>query len=411
MTVREPATQQLEDRLSLCKSNQFTGKLEISLSRDSGAYSQQWRLFFCLGRLFWATDNINPNTRMHRYLGTYCPQIKKRRFTIRHGDFFECHNYFLLVVLFQRKVIDREQFAQIVESNLGDILFDLLQQTSTANPEFTETPYDPLQILKLACVPIQSDRVWQQAQTQWQEWQAQDLTTYEPGKVLIIADPQTLASKTQPEVYRKLTAAIDGTRTVYDLAALMRRDAIAVLRSFLPYIRKGIITLTSAPDAPDLITEADVPAKGDGDRSTTVLPAQPTTPTTPMPPQRRRLVACIDDSPQVCSMMAQILSDLECDAICIQDSTQALTKLLERKPELIFLDLIMPVANGYELCAQIRRITAFKDLPVVILTGSDGIIDRVRAKVVGATDFIGKPVEADKIQSALNKYAPLNSVS
>jgi chemotaxis family two-component system response regulator PixG len=410
MTVREPATQQLEDRLSLCKSNQFTGKLEISLSHESGDWPQQWRLFFCLGRLFWATDNVNPNTRMHRYLGTYCPQIKKRKFTIRHGDFFECHNYFLLVVLFQRKVIDREQFAQIVEANLSDLLFDLLQQTATKIPEFTETPYDPLQILKLACVPINSDRVWQQAQSQWEQWQAQDLAIYEPAKVLIIADPQTLASKTQPEVYRKLTAAIDGKRTVRDLAALMRRDAIAVLRSFLPYIRKGIITLTSAPDAPDLITETDVPAKAEGDRSTTVLPAPPTPPT-PMPPARRRLVACIDDSPQVCSMMAQILNDLACDAICIQDSTQALTKLLERKPELIFLDLIMPVANGYELCAQIRRITAFKDLPVVILTGSDGIIDRVRAKVVGATDFIGKPVEADKIEAALNKYAPLTSAS
>ncbi|NJM57779.1 MAG: response regulator, partial [Synechococcales cyanobacterium RU_4_20] len=74
-----------------------------------------------------------------------------------------------------------------------------------------------------------------------------------------------------------------------------------------------------------------------------------------------------------------------------------------------FLDLVMPVASGYELCKQIRRVSAFKDIPIVILTGNDGVIDRVRAKMVGATDFVGKPVKADKIIPLLDKY--LNGVN
>jgi len=81
--------------------------------------------------------------------------------------------------------------------------------------------------------------------------------------------------------------------------------------------------------------------------------------------------------------------------------------LLESKPGLIFLDLVMPIASGYEICSQIRRMSAFKNTPVVILTGNDGIVDRVRAKVVGASDFLSKPVNAEKVLAIARQYLPI----
>jgi two-component system, chemotaxis family, response regulator PixG len=77
---------------------------------------------------------------------------------------------------------------------------------------------------------------------------------------------------------------------------------------------------------------------------------------------------------------------------------------LEQKPDLIFLNLVMPITNGYELCSQIRRVSLFKETPIVILTGNDGIIDRFRVKMAGASDFISKPIEKDKIVSVIYKY-------
>ena len=64
----------------------------------------------------------------------------------------------------------------------------------------------------------------------------------------------------------------------------------------------------------------------------------------------------------------------------------------------------MPIVNGYEVCKQLRRVKHFKTIPIAILTGNDGAIDRVRAKVVGASDFIAKPIQADKIHALLQKY-------
>jgi chemotaxis family two-component system response regulator PixG len=77
---------------------------------------------------------------------------------------------------------------------------------------------------------------------------------------------------------------------------------------------------------------------------------------------------------------------------------------MSRKPALIFLDLVMPNANGYEICGQLRKLSIFKETPIVILTGQDGIVDRVRAKLVGASDFLSKPVDATTVVNVIRKY-------
>lgn len=87
-----------------------------------------------------------------------------------------------------------------------------------------------------------------------------------------------------------------------------------------------------------------------------------------------------------------------------QDGLRAITMLLSRKPDLIFLDLIMPNTNGYEICSQLRKLSYFRYTPIIILTGNEGIVDRVRANMVGSTDFINKPVQEDLVVETINTY-------
>ncbi|NJK63762.1 MAG: response regulator, partial [Synechococcaceae cyanobacterium SM2_3_1] len=70
------------------------------------------------------------------------------------------------------------------------------------------------------------------------------------------------------------------------------------------------------------------------------------------------------------------------------------------------LDLMMPVVNGYEICAQIRRVSGLKSVPVVILTSNDGVVDRVRAKMVDSTDFLAKPVDPKKLLETMQRHLP-----
>lgn len=125
--------------------------------------------------------------------------------------------------------------------------------------------------------------------------------------------------------------------------------------------------------------------------------AQPNVPTGP-------LIACVDDSPLMCQTLEKILVSANYQFVAINDPLRAIAILLARKPALIFLDLVMPNANGYEICGQLRKLSLFRQTPIVILTGNDGIVDRVRAKMVGSTDFLGKPVNPDTVLTTIRKY-------
>jgi chemotaxis family two-component system response regulator PixG len=102
--------------------------------------------------------------------------------------------------------------------------------------------------------------------------------------------------------------------------------------------------------------------------------------------------------------MDKILVTANYQFLGVNDPLRALAILMARKPELIVLDLVMPNANGYEICSNLRKLSFFRNTPIVILTGNDGLIDRVRAKMVGSSDFISKPVNADIVLSTIRKH-------
>ncbi|TVQ57032.1 MAG: response regulator, partial [Spirulina sp. DLM2.Bin59] len=93
--------------------------------------------------------------------------------------------------------------------------------------------------------------------------------------------------------------------------------------------------------------------------------------------------------------------------LTITNPIEALPLLLKHKPDAVLLDLVMPIVNGYEICTQIRRVSEFKTLPVLMLTGNDGVVDRVRAKMVGASGFLTKTTSGAKLKAALqSQLAP-----
>ena len=152
----------------------------------------------------------------------------------------------------------------------------------------------------------------------------------------------------------------------------------------------------AASDGPVNVAEPLSPSR-------TVAPP-PGPPPEPVAQVTQAMVVYVDDSPADSQAMATIVQKAGYSYANISDSLQALPKLLELKPQIIFLDLVMPMANGYELCAQIRRISAFKETPIIIVTNNDGIADRVRAKVVGASGFFGKPIKEQRVLKVLKRY-------
>ena len=85
----------------------------------------------------------------------------------------------------------------------------------------------------------------------------------------------------------------------------------------------------------------------------------------------------------------------------VSDPLQVLKQLDKLKPKMIFLNLTMPVVNGYELCAQIRRMSGFKDIPIAMVADGYRLADRMRCKMVGASDFLNKPIKPKNVLRTL----------
>ncbi|MBE9016346.1 response regulator [Chroococcidiopsidales cyanobacterium LEGE 13417] len=390
MTESHLYTVKLNNWLQAWSQGQLrNGRLKI---QDSNG-RQQWSLYFHLGHLIGDAGGVHPRRRWLRQLAQYCPQIQVDPIHLYQEQKYRSDDYEFLAALMSKREILRQQMVSVVQGSVAEVLFDILQQEqwlrdrSLPPLSYTFTPEEKLYTAPL--VFLSPDRSWQQAKQAWQKWCQAGLEEFSPNVAPLIWQREELQQQSSPVVYRSLVSMVDGKRTLRDLALRLRQDPILLTQSLLPYIRRGWMKSIEVGDIGEKLEHIIKR----GSQSST---AQPKT-TSP-------LIAYIDDSPRDSQLLGRILTQAGYRYISLQDSVLALPMLLEHKPSLIFLDLVMPIANGYEICAQIRRTSVLKDTPAIILTSNDGIIDRVRAKVVRSTEFISKPIEAPKILNVVRKY-------
>lgn len=397
MTTQEVVTiADLEQRIQVCIQGKFTGQLDLEIKQPK---SQRWTLCFCLGSLIWGSSDLHTIRRCYRQISQYCPQLSINSIRPQYWDY----NY--LVKLMKQGRIQREQMAAIVESQVTEILFDIYHQGEQLSPRSgfqltsQSVPQKTIDLLiDSALVLLQTDEVWQRAKQEWDAWQQAGLSNYSPNQAPAILKAEELQRQTSLLAYYNLTSLADGKQTLRELAIKLKQNLLLLTQSLMPSIRQGLMGLIDIED----ISYSLMPVTDPNSKPTAI-----TTPVKPVLPQAiAPLVAYIDDSPSDSQTMSHIITQAGCRFTNIQDPIKALPTLLEQKPNLIFLDLVMPVANGYEICSQIRRVSAFKDTPVIILTSNDGIVDRVRAKMVGSSGFLAKPIEADRVLAVLQRYLP-----
>ena len=127
--------------------------------------------------------------------------------------------------------------------------------------------------------------------------------------------------------------------------------------------------------------------------------------------QQRPLVVCIDDSRTVQTQVKRTLEYAGYQVLNITDPTSTLTTLVRQKPSLILMDINMPDINGYELCRLLRRSRKLKKVPIVMLTGRDGIIDKLQAQIVGAVQYLTKPFDPNQLIKVVQRLAPSESLA
>jgi two-component system, chemotaxis family, response regulator PixG len=118
----------------------------------------------------------------------------------------------------------------------------------------------------------------------------------------------------------------------------------------------------------------------------------------------KRLIAYVDINQKNCQKMGEIIQNQGYDSLCIQQPLQVVPILLLTCPNLILLDEDLPIINVYELTAQIRRVDRFKRVPIVLITTQESRVNWLRAKLVGVTDVIAKPMTYLQLGHSIEKF-------
>lgn len=115
-------------------------------------------------------------------------------------------------------------------------------------------------------------------------------------------------------------------------------------------------------------------------------------------------VMVIDDSKTIRRTAETLLSKAGCEVTTATDGFDALAKIADTKPAIIFVDIMMPRLDGYQTCALIKNNNAFKRTPVIMLSSKDGLFDRAKGRIVGSDQYLTKPFSKDELLSAIRDH-------
>ena len=115
-------------------------------------------------------------------------------------------------------------------------------------------------------------------------------------------------------------------------------------------------------------------------------------------------VMVIDDSKTIRRTAETLLKKAGCEVFTATDGFEALSKITDHKPDIIFVDIMMPRLDGYQTCALIKNNQAFKATPVIMLSSKDSIFDRARGRIVGSEKYLTKPFSKEDLISAITTH-------
>jgi chemotaxis family two-component system response regulator PixG len=361
---------------------------EIMEQRTTGRLSivcppHRWYLFFAHGHCIYATGSHHRIRRWNRSLQIGAPDLDLRNLALELNQPWEYH-LLLAAIEDGRLTVDSGIAVSLV--SLREIIFAVVSSVDlTWHWQTTPAP-KKTDALQFWIHPLKIDTIFTEAIRLYQQWVGLGLDLdYMNGAPLITKE--SCINGQGSRVFASVRDLLNGKHTFWDLALISPAPLAITTRILRYFLQQGWLTFRELPDLPIPSYFLD----GGSTSPTVMLPHAP-------------LVACIDDSIEVCRQMQQIVTDAGYRCLTISDPLQAVSQLMEHRPQFILLDLVMPVIGGYELCKQLRRVKMFEAIPIVVLTSRSDTIARLRSTMVGATDFLSKPLKPESVLNLLDHH-------
>lgn len=367
------------------------------------ASEDSWSFYFKQGNLIWASSNIHRFRRIYRITKQISPEISCQDTRLREQEISELWEYLLIGVLYKRQQISIIQVREIIQEVITEILFDCLLAVNRINQikVIFETKGNSMgailrsTLFKQPIAQINYKKAIAHLESYAVYWQATNLAKYSPNYAPVIKDIINLKKVVDSDTYQQLFIHINGKKTIRDLAIASQLDLITIAILLAPHVKSKVITMQQVQDQ-QLTNLYFTPRDNNNNKYS----------------QSREyiqeldlpLIIYVDDDPHVCQQVAKILNPQGYRVLLVKDASKTLIMLLENQPSLIILNAVMSDVHGYELCAQIRKMSTGKNIPIVIARESENMIDLVRAKIVGVSDFISKPIKSTELMTIAQKH-------
>lgn len=362
---------------------QVSGCMTVSDPRDRQV---SWQVFLRSGQLTYATSTQRKTERLQCLVRTIQPSLARVEF----GD--DRNEYAALCQWWHGQGLPMSRLRQLIMRLSLEALVHVLalpeaevrfEKGAKIDPVLMETSLSeiPAPLLQMAL--------------QWQQWRT---TIPSPFARLILPDDRQLdfrqqcqdnpvpvrSDRASDQVIQATAGVLRKQLSLYRLSVLLKVSVQTLVTWLQPFLAEGtVVALSGDPDPPS----EDVPAD----------------PETAKESEERPLVACIDDSKTIQKQVRGILEMSGYNVLGITEPALALTALVRQKPAAILMDVNMPDIDGYELCSMLRQSRQLRDIPIIMLTGRDGILDRIRAKTLGVNFYLTKPFHPENLVESIAK--------
>ncbi|BAY22807.1 response regulator receiver protein [Calothrix sp. NIES-2100] len=366
----------------LVKTHNFrhSQKSSVQVNRDDHSLDckpeQDWFIFFLNGQIIYCQQGDGSLSRIDDYLRHYRVKMPLDDTQLTSLDSVNVAEYSYLWELLGHNLITPKVARDIMYGLVCETLFDLLS-LHEGSFSFHQGPAVIPQLTTWEITPLVTKIV-----KQLQHWRQMYPHIQSPNQVPILSDEVQFHSSLPVETVNKLKHWADGKTSLRQLARCLNRDIYTVAKAIYPYVLQGWLHLVySDTDDVDIYIE-----------------------NSPLEVKSRVRIVSIQQATTIGETIESILQPKGYEVLTLTNPLESLSLVFQLKPDMIFCDMTMTELDGYEICAMLRQSTAFRLVPMILLSEQDKFIDRLRAKIVGTTDYLTKPVRDTELLMLIEKY-------
>ena len=350
-----------------CTQN-FSGRLCV---RDPHDRSIEWQIYVSDGTIHFANSASGQQDRLAYLLQWYYPELLPLQLDPR------CSDYQAICTLWKSGKLSWQQARKLLLWLTQDAFVHALT-SQRAEIRFEKSiGLDPL------LLSVSPKQVLQGNRWRVDRWRQLSSLLASPFRKPVVTDSrrvEVFLYKLLPgdrRLAKRLLSALHHNLSLYEIASHAKVEVLALANLLEPLAASGAIA--AAP--PEEVASACKPA-----------------------------IACIDDSPTVQCRVRSILENAGYETLSVMKPVEAIATLEACPPDVILLDICMPQMDGYEVCRRIRKSPQLQEIPVLMLTGRDSLVDRLRSHMMGIAGYLTKPFDSTELLAALASELPQPSV-